>query len=166
MSEFLWWLLQKTRKFFWRLWFKFVHSAINVAIVMNVTGLLLGLCEEFEWSPLPWKKLCIGMFFVYNAVCELVLGRCLAMVITGHRYIRPRTTHTIFWFATLYTASFITCPWFFQIWFLGDILLINIIFFQTPCMIIRGNTMHGSITDSETTADIDEDTQTPAAKAA
>lgn len=117
--------------------YKLVTSVINVFLtfIPTVPALLYyGIGTE-------WKLVWIAIFFVYNFLCEVVFGRCVGMMILGTSYkVRGVFLDKIL-YVSLYTASFSTL--LFNVCFPFDILLVNLLLVQLPCVLFTGTTLHG-----------------------
>jgi len=119
---------------------KLIISAINilVAVFFAVPFLLLDL------TTLQFKITLVVVFFLENL-----------LAITLHHYRLPgmwllgthwKTSYPIakqLIHAVLYSASFSTL--LFWVWFPGDLLLLNLLCLQLPCVLATGTTFHGLI---------------------
>ncbi len=88
-----------------------------------------------------WKIIWIGIFFLYNCTFEFAYKRCLGMMLFNTHYEIEKTSLQKILYILLYTVSFSTL--LFYIWFPFDLLMVNVIFIQLPCILITGNTLHG-----------------------
>ena len=143
---------------------KVIRSLINLVIVLSLALPFLRLFNLLESDFIRLRILCIAMFFIYNAGCELRYGRCVGMMVfppkkgNGYYIGQPGATRRLC-FAFFYTIFFgISLFW---ILFPGDLLLINI-GFQLICVRIRKNTIHASLAGVK----IDDDEEIVERKAA
>lgn len=117
--------------------YKLFTSVINVALTF-----ILALPFLFHYEiGLEWKLVWIAIFFVYNLFCEVVFGKCVGMMILKTSYEIQKSFLEKVLYVFLYTISFSTL--LFYIWFPFDILLINLLAIQLPCILLTGTTLHG-----------------------
>lgn len=125
---------------------KLLISAVNVltTFVLSLPFLMYyGFGTE-------WKLIWVAIFFIYNLIVELVWGRCVGMMFFKAQYESQKPMWQKIIYIFLYTASFSTL--FFHIWFLFDILLINLLLVQLPCILLTGTTLHGLLSGNIRTA--------------
>lgn len=117
---------------------KLLTSLINglVAVIASLPWLLL------EPERLHYQLLLVALFLVENLVSAMRGDRRLpGMWLQGTVWQRhyPLRQHVLH--ALLYSASFATAV--FWVWFPGDLLLINLLLLQLPCVWRTGTTLHG-----------------------
>lgn len=130
--------------------YKVKPSIFNVAVTLLVTG-FLALC--FQVSLTTVQILAVTVFFAYNFICESVLGCCGGMRIFKRKWRVQKTVRKKMVYIVCYTASFGTFTTY--VWIPLDLFVINMVFFQLPCVLLTGNTFHGYLGDMET---VDADT--------
>lgn len=117
---------------------KLFTSAINVAVA------LVFLVPFFwvDFSALELKWIFIGLFLLQNLVAISFFDyRLPGMVVQNTQWKHPYPLPNQLVHALLYSASFATL--LFWVWFPGDLLLINLLLLQWPCIQLTGTTMHG-----------------------
>lgn len=124
---------------------KVLPSIINVLVTFVLAFPFLFL---YGLSP-QWKITWIAIFLAYNLFFEFFFGRCLGMFLIKTRYNTSRSALQILIYIILYTASFSTL--LFSIWFSFDLLLINLLILQVPCILLTGTTLHGYVSGKITT---------------
>jgi hypothetical protein len=117
---------------------KLLTSLINglVAVIASLPWLLL------QPELLHYQLLLVALFLAENLVAAArgdrrLPGMWLQGTVWQHRY--PLRQHLLH--ALLYSASFATAV--FWVWFPGDLLLINLLLLQLPCVRLTGTTLHG-----------------------
>ena len=115
---------------------KALASIVNVLIVL-IASLPIYLHSELE----VWKQCTVILFFLYNLIFR---HRCIGMMIAGTFLPQPANLS----YVTLYTASF--CTLFYHWHIPCDLLLINAIGCQIPCVVLTGNTLHGYLSGQST----------------
>ncbi len=117
--------------------YKLLISVVNVALTFIIA---LPFLIHYGFS-IQWRFAWIGAFFIYNIVCEMLFGKCVGMMLfKAHYEIQVPVWRKIL-YVILYTVSFSTL--LLHIWFPFDILLINILAIQLPCVLLTGTTLHG-----------------------
>lgn len=125
--------------------FKLQQSVVNVmATFLIATVVLPGSYMDFA----QLKLSCVLVFFFYNIYFESRYGRCLGMMWGKTHYANPCDTSKKMWYILFYTLSFSTLLYY--VWFPFDLLLINFLCLQLPCLLIKGNTLHGYLGGMET----------------
>src|SRR3989344_6285915 len=90
----------------------------------------------------------VVVFFVYNFLCESCLGCCGGMWFFGRKWRVQKTIWRKMLYIICYTISFSTLVLYVYVPL--DLFVINMVFFQLLCIIIKQNTLHGYIGDMET----------------
>jgi hypothetical protein len=117
---------------------KILASVINVAIVFLSFLLVNYLIPSFQYR----KSLFIVLFFIYNILIVFInKGRCIGMMLTKLHWEKeyPLKNHCIY--VILYTVSFASL--LFSLYFILDLLLINIFLIQLPFVLLKKTTLHG-----------------------
>lgn len=98
---------------------------------------------------LKYKIILILLFLFYNLLFIFVSkNRCLGMILLKVYWKKDYPLLNQLVYAFLYTASFSTIViWIF---FPFDLLLINLLFLQLPCVLITGTTLHGYLSGKMT----------------
>ncbi len=118
--------------------YKLLPSILNVLLTFILSLPFLILFN----SSLAWKLSWIVIFLIYNLVFEFFYkNRDPGMVLFNTYYEHKRTASQKLLYICLYTLSFSSL--LFYIWFPFDLLLINLIAVQLPCVYLTGNTLHG-----------------------
>ena len=99
----------------------------------------------FYWAGLESRELKLiftGLFFLENLVSIIIQDyRLPGMLVQGAHWKKKYPKHKQLVHAVLYTASFSTM--LFWVWFPGDLLILNLLVLQLPCVLISGTTLHG-----------------------
>jgi hypothetical protein len=117
---------------------KLAVSLINAAVAL--VFLLPFLAGSFD--RLELKLIFVGLFFTENLVAIVfhqyrLPGMWLLQTHWKKRYpLSQQLLH-----ALLYTVSFSTLV--FWVWLPGDLLLLNLLVLQLPCILLTGTTLHG-----------------------
>jgi hypothetical protein len=117
---------------------KLLTSLINalVAVLASLPFLLLDL------SLREYQCLLLALFLIENLVAALWGDHRLpGMRLQGTVWQRPYPLPQRLLHALLYSASFATAV--FWIWFPGDLLVVNLLLIQLPCVRLTGTTLHG-----------------------
>lgn len=118
---------------------KLFTSAINI-FVIAIASIPFVLVEGL--SSISLKLIIIALFLLENLIAILfsdyrLPGMFLQNTIWQQRYSTiNQLTHAI-----LYTASFATALFWF--WVPGDLLLLNLLLLQLPCILATETTVHG-----------------------
>lgn len=117
---------------------KLITSLINAGVAF----LFLMPFMWADFSTLELKLLFIGLFFAENLLAIFFLDyRLPGMQFQDTRWKKPYSKSLQFIHATLYTASFASM--LFWIWIPGDLLVLNILLLQLPCILLTKTTLHG-----------------------
>ena len=119
---------------------KLITSLINVAVafVLLLPFLFLNL------SAFHLKLILVGLFFFENLYCLFFHRYRLPGMILQKTYWKEKyPKHCQIAHAILYTVSFSTL--LFWLWFPADLLLLNLLVLQLPCILLTGITLHGFI---------------------
>lgn len=118
---------------------KLLTSLVNVAVVC-VAAIPFFLLDDLP--ALTLKLILIGLFFLENTVAIIfweyrLPGMLIQNTIWQCRYSKiNQLIH-----AVMYTASFATL--LFYVWLPGDLLLLNLLLVQLPCVLLTKTTFHG-----------------------
>ena len=117
---------------------KLLNSAINVLVAL----LLAAPCLLLNLSALQLKLVLVAVFFAENLESMLLHGyRLPGMWVLGSHWKMTYPMARQLMHAVFYSASFSTL--LFWVWFPGDLLLINLLCLQLPCVLLTGTTLHG-----------------------
>lgn len=117
---------------------KLFASIINIIFVILVTSPLLFILGFST----KWKSITIIVFLFYELILIFTKQkRDLGMLVIGSYWKQPFTISQYIIFNIFYALSFATL--FFQIIFPGDLLLINLLLIQLPCVMLTKYTLHG-----------------------
>ncbi len=126
-------------------------AAVKGATSLVNAGVALGLSLPFLllWgADVRWKGATVALFFLYNLIVYAWNGdRCVGMAVTGRRPAHLPTLRQALVHKILYTLSFSTV--LFWQWMPFDLLLINFLGLQLPCLARTGNTLHGWVSGVE-----------------
>lgn len=124
---------------------KLFASIINVGLILIVSSFLIFLIG----FNIKWKIVTIILFLIYELVFLFTKSkRDVGMMIIGSSWqILPSNAQYVL-YNLLYTLSFSTL--LFHIKFLGDLLLINLLFIQLPFVIFTKTTFHGYLANMKT----------------
>lgn len=113
-------------------------SVINVGIVFLFYLLVIYFIPNFQYK----RSLFIVLFFLYNILTVFInKGRCIGMMLTRLHWEREYPLKNHCTYITLYTVSFASL--LFSVYFILDLLLINIFLIQLPFVLIKKTTFHG-----------------------
>ena len=115
---------------------KIIASVINCSLVT-----LISLPIYFVAEIAVWKASAVALFFIYNV---LFRKRCVGMYLVRTYQERPASVR----FAALYSISYSSL--LFYVYVPGDLLCINGLVFQLPCLALVGNTAHGYLAGQQT----------------
>lgn len=117
---------------------KIIPSIINVVAVF-----LISLPIEAQEINIPAKRMIlIGIFFLYCLFFQIFnKNEDLGMLIAETRWKENYSFKNQLIYNILYTISFATI--FFHVFFVFDLLLVNIFLLQLPCILLTGTTVHG-----------------------
>ena len=117
---------------------KLLTSLVNI-------GIAFIFLLPFFWvdiESLELKLIFTGLFFLENLVSIIFHDyRLPGMYIQGAHWKMKYPKHNQLAHAILYTASFSTM--LFWLWFPCDLLLLNLLLLQLPCILYSGTTLHG-----------------------
>jgi hypothetical protein len=117
---------------------KLLISAVNavVPLLLAAPFLLTGLTlQQIKW-------ILVALFFAENIEAMVFHAyRLPGMYLLGSRWKKSYPISRQLIHATLYSASFSTL--LFWVWFPGDLLLLNLLCLQLPCVLATGTTLHG-----------------------
>jgi len=117
---------------------KLLNSTIN-AVVALVFSLPVFF---FSLSVVQLKLAVVAVFFLENLEAILFHSyRLPGMRVLGTRWKAPYSTIQQLVHALLYSLSFASL--LFWVWFPGDLLIINLLCLQLPCVLTTGTTLHG-----------------------
>ena len=117
---------------------KIVTSLINISLtfVFLVPFIIAG------FDVIELKLIFTGLFFMENLISIMFNDyRLPGMVLQKTFWLKKYSkTHQLI-HAVLYTASFSTI--LFWIWIPGDLLVMNLLLLQLPCVLVTKTTLHG-----------------------
>lgn len=117
---------------------KLIPSLINISAVAMIASPLFLL----NWSFASLKIILMILFFSYNLLFLIFFkNRDLGMMVVKTYWKDEYPLLNKLIYIVLYTASFSTL--IFWIWFPFDLLLINLLLIQLPCILLTGTTLHG-----------------------
>lgn len=117
---------------------KLFTSLVNVGVAFVL--LLPFLWMNFSTLELKW--IFIGLFWLENLISILFFNyRLPGMALQNTHWKQTYSKPHQLLHALLYTASFATL--LFWIWFPGDLLLLNLVLLQLPCLLLTKTTLHG-----------------------
>ncbi len=117
---------------------KLITSLINASVAF----LFLMPFMWVDFSTLELKLLFIALFFAENLLAIFFLDyRLPGMQFQDTRWKKSYSKSLQFVHAILYTASFASM--LFWIWIPGDLLVLNILLLQLPCILLTKTTLHG-----------------------
>lgn len=129
---------------------KSIPSLINVIVVIALASPFYLIDKSYGM----FKIILIIFFFGYNLFFLIFYkNRDLGMMIARTYWNEEYPVQNKLIYIVLYTASFATLVYW--IWFPFDLLLINLIFFQLPCVLLTGTTLHGYIAGNMVTVSKD-----------
>ena len=123
---------------------KFGASVINA-----ITAFLLSIPFYVSFGiSLKWKWSVIAAFF-FVELLFFIFGRNLdlGMRLVGTTWHYNYSFKQHFIYNILYTLSFATV--LVYIWFPFDLLMINLLCIQLPCILVTGTTLHGFLSGME-----------------
>ncbi|MDG6774386.1 hypothetical protein QCB45_08575 [Thiomicrorhabdus sp. ZW0627] len=117
---------------------KLFTSLINTAVVFLF--LLPFLWFDLSIQELKWVF--IGLFLLENLLSILISDyRLPGMILQNTHWKQAYSKPQQLLHALLYTASFSTL--LFWVWIPGDLLILNLLLLQLPCILMTGTTLHG-----------------------
>ncbi len=135
---------------------KLRETTITEKLVASITNILVvGLIYLPFHLLLPLelnqkKLLFIALFFLYSLVFVFINRQTdIGMLSIGSTWKKPYPIHQHLLFTVLYTASFSTLLYSF--YFPFDLLLVNLLFLQLPCILLTKTTLHGYLSGNMVT---------------
>lgn len=120
---------------FWKL----ANSVVNVTFVFLIS---LPFLYTVGFNSIYYKVIVVLLFLAYELIVAITPKKVdFGDIVTGSRWIKKYSVKNHIIFAFLYSLSFSTT--FIWIFFPFDLLLVNIILVQLPCVLKTGYTLHG-----------------------
>jgi hypothetical protein len=117
---------------------KLLISVVNSAVALLLAAPLLLI----DLTAPQIKGILVALFFAENIEAVIFHAyRLPGMRVLGSRWKRSYPLSRQLIHSVLYSASFSTL--LFWVWFPGDLLLLNLLCLQLPCVLVTGTTLHG-----------------------